>query len=191
MADPSRADLDDEVARTATADHRSGPTIIPDDGQLEDRVAVALRRIFRGVELHSGRLSDACGLTGPQLALLRTVSRLQPTPVGAAARSIHLSHATVSGIVDRLVARGLVVRTKSTDDRRSVALTTTDAGEALLRTAPSVLPERFRSALATSPEWDRLHVLSMLERVGEMIDGQTDPPSASSTASPIASPTDR
>ncbi|HMN95160.1 MAG TPA: MarR family winged helix-turn-helix transcriptional regulator [Phycisphaerales bacterium] len=147
----------------------AAPAAVPTSAELEDRIAMALRHVFRAIELHSGHLLDRCSLTGPQLAVLRAVARLQPAPMGGVARSIHLSHATVSGIVDRLVARGLVTRTRSDDDRRATLLSLTTAGQTLLATSPPILPDAFRAGLTRIPDWDRLHLLSVLERVSEMM----------------------
>ena len=43
----------------------------------EDQIVVAIRQIIRAVDLHSRRLVQAHGLTGPQLAVLQEVSRLE------------------------------------------------------------------------------------------------------------------
>jgi hypothetical protein len=50
---------------------------------LEDEIISALRRIVRAVDLHSRRMVEACGLTGPQIVVLREASRLSGSPIGA------------------------------------------------------------------------------------------------------------
>ena len=72
---------------------------------LEDQVIVALRRITRAIDLHSRELMLHVGLTAPQLAALQDIGRLQPITVGALAKSIHLSQATLTGICTRLENR--------------------------------------------------------------------------------------
>ena len=108
---------------------------------LEDQVIVALRRITRAIDLHSRLLLQKNGLTTPQLAALRAIQRLHPSAVGAIARDIHLSQATVTGIIGRLEKRGLVIRTRGDRDRRNVGVRLTDDGAELVREAPSLLQD--------------------------------------------------
>jgi DNA-binding MarR family transcriptional regulator len=87
------------------------------------------------------------------------------------ARSVSLSQATVTGIVDRLVGRQLVRRRRTHKDRRSVHVIITGAGRDLIASAPSSLQERFSSRLAVLPESDREALRAALERVVQMMDG--------------------
>ncbi len=52
--------------------------------------------------------------------------------IGNLACGLRVTPANVTGIVDRLVEQGLVVRTSDPDDRRIQLLKVTDSGEALL-----------------------------------------------------------
>lgn len=149
---------------------------------LENQVLMALRRITRAIDLRSRDLLQAIGLTAPQLTALQAISRLQPVTVGALAKSIHLSHATLTGILSRLEGRELVSRTRSGSDRRAVVVELTKAGEATLETAPSMLQERFRNELLKLEQWEQTQMLATLQRIASMMDtdlSMTGPPSAS------------
>lgn len=137
---------------------------------LEIRIVAALRRIIRAVDLHSRWLVEAHGLTGPQLAVLQEIGRLGTASSGALARSVHLSHPTVTGILSRLEKRGLVGRTRGREDRRIVVVALTESGRAVLAAMPSLLQERFRGALSGIPEWERLTILATLQRIASMMD---------------------
>jgi len=139
------------------------------DYELERRIVSALRRIMRGVELHSSRLVESCGLTGPQLAVLRAVESGGPAPLGQVAREVHLSHATVSGIVNRLAAQDLMHRVRSESDLRSVLLTITPRGAEVVQSAPPLLQDRFRAALHALESWERTQILATLERIGVLM----------------------
>ena len=164
---------------------------MPDSLSSEQQIVAALRRIMRAVELHSRQLVEAIGLTGPQLATLQDASRLQPTSPSVIARAVHLSQATVTGILQRLESRGLIERTRSETDRRSVQITVTTAGEDLLKNAPSLLQDHFREKLENLDEWERLLILSTLDRVAtlmgaedmdaspHLVSNQINPPTAS------------
>lgn len=133
---------------------------------------VALRRITRAIDLHSKGLVYEVGLTAPQLATLLAVRRLHPITVGALAKSVHLSQATMTGILNRLEKRGLVERTRSGNDRRSVVVKLTREGDQLVETAPSLLQDRFRRELLTLQEWEQTQMLSTLQRIASMMDAE-------------------
>ncbi|MEZ6071182.1 MAG: MarR family transcriptional regulator [Pirellulales bacterium] len=131
---------------------------------------VALRRITRAIDLHSRELLQAVGLTAPQLAALRAIARMQPVTVGALARSIHLSQATLTGILTRLEKRRLITRARSGADRRAVDVEITDEGRSVLSTAPSLLHDCFRRELSTLKDWEQNQILATLQRIAAMMD---------------------
>ncbi|HUT12592.1 MAG TPA: MarR family transcriptional regulator [Thermoguttaceae bacterium] len=139
---------------------------------LEDQVIVALRRITRAIDLHSRILLHKSGLTIPQLAVLKSIQRLQPISVGAIARDIHLSQATVTGILGRLEERGILIRTRGDRDRRNVVVRLTDDGTELVREAPSLLQDRFHDELAKLQEWEQTMILATLQRIASMMDAE-------------------
>jgi len=139
---------------------------------LEDQVIAALRRITRAIDLHSRLLLQKHGLTTPQLAALQATHRLQPINVGALARDIHLSQATVTGILGRLEKRGLVSRTRGDRDRRSVVVQLTDDGAELVKEAPSLLQDRFHRELTKLQEWEQTTILATLQRIASMMDAE-------------------
>jgi DNA-binding MarR family transcriptional regulator len=139
---------------------------------IEDHIVAALRRIVRAIDLQSRRMVDSCGLTGPQLVVLREAARLREVTVGSLARAVSLSQPTVSGILERLEKRGLVRRERSERDRRSVSVCVTPEGERTLREAPSLLQDRFRIELARLEDWERTQMLSLLQRLAGMMDAE-------------------
>ena len=136
---------------------------------IEDEIVSALRRIVRAIDLQSRRTVDACGLTGPQLVVLRGAARLSGASVSALARAVSLSQPTASGIVERLERRGLVRRERSEQDRRAVYVTVTEAGARTVSEAPSLLQDRFRAELARLEDWERTQMLATLQRVAGMM----------------------
>jgi len=128
-------------------------------------VVMALRRIIRAIDLHSHALVARCGLTGPQLMVLKELVEGSPQSVGEVARSVHLSQATVTGILDRLEERGAVSRTRSRDDRRRVEVTVTEGGQRALAAAPPLLQEHFVRAFGRLPSWEQTQILSSLQRL--------------------------
>ncbi len=140
--------------------------------QLYDGILRALRRITRSIDLHSRDLVSRFGLTGPQLVCLRYIAKQGQTTPGAVAREVSLSQATITGIIDRLVARGLVTRLRGDQDRRQVAISVTDEGRALVERAPYPLQESFLERLSREDAQTQQTILETLERVVRMMDGE-------------------
>ncbi len=137
------------------------------------QIVAAIRRIMRAVDLHSRRLAEEHGLTGPQLAILQAAANLGESSTGVLARAVHLSGPTVTGILDRLTKRGLVDRTRNGQDRRSVTVRLTSDGEHVLATAPSLLQDRFRQELMRLEEWEQTTILATLQRIAAMMDAES------------------
>lgn len=139
---------------------------------LEDLIVAAVRRLMRAIDLHSRRLVDDFGLTGPQLATLRELDRTGPIAASRLARGVHLSNATITGIVTRLEKRGFVSRRRGEEDRRTVLVGITDAGKDALSRAPSLLQDRFRRELSSLATWEQLMMLANLQRIASMMDAE-------------------
>ena len=131
---------------------------------------VALRQINRAIDLQSKKLERETGQTTPQLLLLKaleTDGRAKPSVI---AKSVHLSHATVTSIVDRLEKSGMVMREKSADDRRSVEIVLTDKGRECIENAPEMLQEDFLISLAQLEPWEQNLLISSVQRIAVMMD---------------------
>ncbi len=140
---------------------------------MENQIVAAIRRIMRAVDLHSRRLAEEHGLTGPQLATLQAAANLGESSTGVLARAVHLSGPTVTGILDRLTKRGLVNRTRNGQDRRSVTVRLTPTGEEVLASAPSLLQDRFRHELVSLEEWEQTAILATLQHIAAMMDAES------------------
>lgn len=111
--------------------------IPPSEADLIDEVMQNLRRMFKAVESYSRSVEERFGLTGPQLWALWELGRDGPLALKDLASRMHLSPSTVVGVVDRLIAKGLVLREQDTQDRRRVCLYLSQEGRALWTSAPN------------------------------------------------------
>lgn len=139
---------------------------------VTDEVMSALRRIIRAIDIHSRALMQRCGLTGPQLIVLSRLAGGPPRTVGDLARAISLSQATLTGILDRLEARGLVVRIRDTVDKRRVSVSLTESGQALLAEAPPLLQDAFTSGFEGLTDWEQHQILSSLQRIVALMEAR-------------------
>jgi DNA-binding MarR family transcriptional regulator len=74
---------------------------------------------------------DGLGLTFPQAHLLRLLAPEAPMPMHELAARLVCDASNVTGLADRLEARGLIERRSDAHDRRVKALALTAAGEAV------------------------------------------------------------
>lgn len=170
---------------------REGRPDRPYDPELADRILRALRRVSRAIDLHSRRLASDHRLTGPQLVCLRHVAAHGPLPPGQLARLVSLSHATVTGILQRLELRGLVQRTPDDVDRRRVQVTLTEAGRGVVDAAPYPLQERFLRELAQLPHANQSIIATVLDQIVDMMHAEALDASPLLTTGPIdAAPED-
>jgi DNA-binding MarR family transcriptional regulator len=161
---------------------------MPVFNEVEDQIVASIRRIIRAIDLQSRRLQDQHKLTGPQLATLRGAQKLGEVSISTLARAVHLSQPTVSGILNRLERRELVVRKRSAGDRRSVVIGVTEEGLRVLDEAPSLLQDRFRAELARLEDWERHWMLSALERIASMMDAEGIDAAAILEVGPVSQP---
>ncbi|MBT4883205.1 MAG: MarR family transcriptional regulator, partial [Glaciecola sp.] len=133
---------------------------------------VALRKVIRAIDIRSKELSRDVGLTGPQLIVLQQVGKNPGVMVKEIARSITLSPATVTSILDRMESRGHVNRVRSTQDKRKVGVFLTDVGQSLLDKAPLPLQEHFLNRFNAIEEWEQSQMVATMQRIATMMDAQ-------------------
>jgi DNA-binding MarR family transcriptional regulator len=134
-----------------------------------EQVLICLRKIMQAISLHSRSLVKQVGLTGPQLIFLKAVAKSEGMPVGEIAKAISLSQATVTGILERMVKRGLVSRQRSDRDKRQVLIRLTPAGEQILAQAPPLMQASFLKELEHLEDWEQTMILSALQRIIHMM----------------------
>jgi MarR family transcriptional regulator, lower aerobic nicotinate degradation pathway regulator len=106
--------------------------------------------------------TEAHGVTPVQYAALQTVADAPGIDQRTLARSIGLDTSTIAGVIDRLEARGLMLRSASPEDRRVRLLSLTPGGLKLLEaTLPSVLRAQQRM-LEPLPPAERGEFMRML-----------------------------
>lgn len=107
------------------------------DRQLCFALAVASRTVI-GVYKP---VLEPLGLTHPQYLVMLALWQQEPLSLSRLGVLLRLEPATLSPLVKRLEAAGLVVRERSTDDERQLALRLTPAGRALRARAEQVPPQ--------------------------------------------------
>jgi len=135
-----------------------------------------IRRVFQLVNEQSKLAEKETGITGPQLWAIKTIAEFAPIKGADLARRMYLHPTTIVGIVDRLEARGLVTRTRSTVDRRIVELELTSAGKELVANSPEVAQGMLIKGLETLPDEKLLKIWAGLDELVGMLGAKEVPP---------------
>ena len=138
--------------------------------EKHQELLIALRKVIRAIDLHSKHLSKTSGLTSPQLLILLEIDKASGVNSSQVAKSVNLSAATVTNILDRLENKNLVSRVRNTHDKRKIGLFLTEKGRSLLLNAPQPLQEHFIDKFSNLAQWEQSQLLSSMERLAGMMD---------------------
>lgn len=137
--------------------------------EKHQELLIALRKVIRAIDLHSKHLSKTSGLTSPQLLIMLEIDKVSGVNSSQVAKTVNLSAATVTNILDRLENKGLISRVRNTQDKRKVGLYLTKNGKALLLKAPQALQEHFIANFSNLAQWEQSQLLSSMERLADMM----------------------
>ncbi|MCW0199419.1 helix-turn-helix domain-containing protein [Sphingopyxis sp.] len=139
------------------------------ESEIANATLKALRRVLRAAEGGTRRLAATTGLTPSQLLVLREIDGGEDVTPGVVAQRLQFSHATITAIVDRLVALHLVTRARSDRDKRRMLLETTSEGRRRLVEAPDMLQEIFGVRFSALPAWEQAMILAGTERLADIL----------------------
>jgi len=109
------------------------------------------------------------GITATQLNVVKMLQTIGDLSLSELSRQLAATNSTVTGIVDRMVAAGLVAREQSADDRRGWKIRLTGDGKALARKIDVAPWEILQSALAALPAAELEQLISTLSKIAEHV----------------------
>jgi DNA-binding MarR family transcriptional regulator len=98
---------------------------------LDDQLCFALYAASRAMTARYRPMLEELGLTYPQSLVMMLLWEEDQQTVGQLGQRLALDSGTLSPLLKRLTAAGLVTRHRRVEDERSVAIALTDAGRAL------------------------------------------------------------
>jgi DNA-binding MarR family transcriptional regulator len=98
---------------------------------LDDQLCFALYAASRAVTARYRPMLEEIGLTYPQYLVMMLLWEQDDQTVGQLGARLSLDSGTLSPLLKRLTAAGLVTRHRRLEDERSVSITLTAAGRAL------------------------------------------------------------
>ncbi|EME16645.1 MarR family winged helix-turn-helix transcriptional regulator [Rhodococcus triatomae] len=124
---------------------------------LDRQVCFALAVANRAVLAVYRPLLEPMGLTHPQYLVMLALWGEAPMSVKAIGSALQLDSPTLSPLLKRLEASGLITRTRSAEDERTLVVDLTDTGRAL-RTEAEKIPPAVVAALGVGlPQLEELH----------------------------------
>lgn len=118
---------------------------------LDDQLCFALYASSRAVTARYRDLLARLDLTYPQYLVMLVLWEHGALSMGELGGRLHLESGTLTPLVKRLEARGLLTRERSPDDERSTVVAITDEGAALQSSARCV-PNDLVAAMGMTPD---------------------------------------
>jgi DNA-binding MarR family transcriptional regulator len=109
------------------------------------------------------------GVTATQLTVLKLLHEIGDLSLGTLSREIRAHNSTVTGIIDRMQAAGLVDRARSDEDRRVWIIRLTSHGRRVAERAKVSPWEILRHALAALPASDQDRLTQILKKVAQLV----------------------
>ncbi len=114
-------------------------------------------------------LARRAQLTGPQLTVVKILEQIGDLSLSELSEKIRAQNSTVTGIIDRMEREGLVVRERSTADRRVVIIKLTAKGSQLAEDIPIEPMKVFQSALSSLTKDEMRELLRILSKVSKRV----------------------
>jgi DNA-binding MarR family transcriptional regulator len=160
------------------------PTVFyrPDSYNPDESAAYLMKRILACMAADVDAALEPQGLTHAQWIPLYKLQQKAASTVAELARECNLDAGAMTRLLDRMEAKGLVNRIRSSQDRRVVNLELTEEGRATANQIPMVLCQvqnKFLQPLSV-PEWEQLKDLlrrvldNALARQGEATKEETE-----------------
>jgi DNA-binding MarR family transcriptional regulator len=131
--------------------------------------------VVHGVERTSKRMSADIGVTGQQRLVLRVVGLFPGLSAGGLAAIMRVHPSTLTGMLRRLVALGLIARTGDPRDRRRAVLRLTLRGARTNAVARGAVERAVAQALTGVSRQDRGATSRVLRRLARHLDAAAAP----------------
>jgi DNA-binding MarR family transcriptional regulator len=148
------------------------PASIPSEIKPEvDSILEAIVYLYTESRRVTKEVARRADLTGPQLTVLKVLEGVGDLSLSELSERIRAQNSTVTGIIDRMEREALVVRARSTEDRRVVHIQLTEKGARIARDIAVEPMEVFRSALESLSAGEMRDLLRILTKIALRVQG--------------------
>lgn len=151
------------------------PQASADRLHAEGEILNGFRRILRSLRIASGEAQATVGLSAAQLFVLGHLSGTDVLSINELAERTLTDRSSVAAVVERLVERGLVARSRAADDRRRAAIHITTAGRKLLAAAPAAPTARLIAGLDALDDAELVEFAKLMSRLVDAMGLETAP----------------
>ncbi len=141
-----------------------------------------LPEMIRGFARHESNYFSKGKITLPQLWALEYLYRTKGCPMNELANSLGISRPAATGLIDRLIAQGLVRRIGDSSDRRVVRVNMTPTGARIIDNIWKQKQRTIVSVFGQISAKDRVQYLNTLKQVAQIL--KRKEPVRLSTSSP-------
>jgi DNA-binding MarR family transcriptional regulator len=135
--------------------------------EVDQHLSVIRQRLREPLETEFAR----GGLTGPQRMVMQALVQSEGLSLKQLSAQVSLAHSTVSGIVDRLEARGMVVRSRDeADGRATVIAPSAPVRDFLANRMPELAISPLTEALRGASKSEQATVLRGLRKLRALIE---------------------
>jgi DNA-binding MarR family transcriptional regulator len=135
--------------------------------EVDQHLSVIRQRLREPLETEFAR----GGLTGPQRMVMQALVQSEGLSLKQLSAQVSLAHSTVSGIVDRLQARGMVVRSRDeADGRATVIAPSGPVRDFLANRMPELAISPLAEALRGASDSEQATVLRGLRKLRALIE---------------------
>lgn len=125
--------------------------------------------VEHGLQSTSKRMEATLGITGPQRLVLRIVTAHPGLSAGELARIVHLHPSTITGILQRLIRKGLLRRERDRRDTRRIRLHSQAAAKGYVVASSSTVESAVTRALAHIPRHRVHHAREVLAAIAKAL----------------------
>mgnify|MGYP001029008395 FL=1 len=131
-----------------------------------------IRKLIQGRELFTKELNRQYHITAAQLNCVLALYENGPLPPSQIAKHMMVKSSTVTGVIDRLELKGLVIRARNSADRRIITIQLTEHGERLAANAPPPIQQKIIDGMKKLSDAEIEQIVSALTRLTNMLDVQ-------------------
>jgi DNA-binding MarR family transcriptional regulator len=134
----------------------------------------ALWALDHALQSASKRMETRLGVTAPQRLVVRIVGRFPGISAGEVAEILHVHPSTLTGVLKRLEARGVVIRRADPKDGRRALLALTARGRQLDALRSGTVEAVVRRVLQRLPSGSVRSARALAEALTAALDGSTE-----------------
>lgn len=128
-----------------------------------------------GLQVRSKRMEREMGLTGPQRLVVRLVAKFPAISAGELAGLLHLHKSTLTGVLQRLEERGLLLRKADAEDGRRVRLSLSAKGQRAAKPTSGTVESAVRAVMGRMSAADLDGVRRVLVDLADaLVNGETE-----------------